>query len=234
MTAYTLTPATDVEHERITEARFNDLKSSGRAQRRALKIESVMDPGAEARLFNLANNASSARKKLIWLHRAASVLDRAVKEADVAACRTGCNHCCHIPVVISAPEARLLAVKTGRKMVEAPARSLALKYADVREDAAHDEIEEFRTAGAAAHNGVPCAFLVDGGCSVYDIRPLVCRYQVSLDDDDLLCRLTETGTVRVPYLDNSKRSLAATMILGPTQRIADIRDWFRDTSESAT
>lgn len=232
MTTYSLIPASDAAHQQLTDQRFDDLNESGRAQRRALLIESQIDVNAETRLFQQASATPSIKKKLFWLHCAADVISSAVERSGAAACRDGCSHCCHIAVMISAPEARLLAKSTGRTMVAVPARSIALSIDDLK--ASGEQIDEIRAETTAAFTGVPCPFLKDNSCSVYADRPLACRYQVSLDDDDLLCQLVEGTNVRVPYLDNSTRTLAATVILGPTQRIADIRDWFPDTPESAS
>lgn len=238
---YPIIPAADKDHLQQVAHRIEDLQDSGRAQARALRIEAALDVASETRLFNQAHAAPTSTKKLLWLQRAADVVVRAADASGAAACRDGCAHCCHIPVMITAAEARSLtqpAKVLGRSFIEAPARSVALSMEDVRSGVASAAIDELREGAAAAYTGSPCPFLKDSRCSVYNDRPLACRYQVSLDDDDLLCRLVEPvegASVRVPYLDNLQRMMTAAVILGPSQRIADIRDWFpKDVPAEAT
>ena len=74
--------------------------------------------------------------------------------------------------------------------------------------------------------GVPCSFLKEGRCSIYASRPLACRLQLNMDDDDLLCQLIEGESIRVPYLNLTTHHVAAVVALGMGQPIADIREWF--------
>ncbi|MCA1909007.1 MAG: YkgJ family cysteine cluster protein [Magnetospirillum sp.] len=67
-----------------------------------------------------------------------------------AACRRGCGWCCH--------------QKVGAAAIEVLAMSRAL---------AQRPVERAMLADWAP--GRPCAFLKDGACAVYDIRPLKCR-----------------------------------------------------------
>lgn len=70
--------------------------------------------------------------------------------APTAACRRGCGWCCH--------------QKVGAAAIEVLAMSRAL--------AARPEEKRMLENWAP---GQPCAFLKDGACAVYDIRPLKCR-----------------------------------------------------------
>ncbi len=70
--------------------------------------------------------------------------------APPAACRRGCGWCCHQKVGAAAIE--VLAI--SRALAERPTERRMLEAWQV---------------------GQPCAFLKDGACSIYDIRPLKCR-----------------------------------------------------------
>ena len=74
--------------------------------------------------------------------------------------------------------------------------------------------------------GVDCPFLVDEQCSIYSSRPLACRLQMNVDDDDLLCRLVDGEDVRAPYVNVTEHNLAALQAFGMKVPLADIRDWF--------
>lgn len=74
-----------------------------------------------------------------------------------AACRKGCGWCCHQRVGAAAIEVLTMA----RSLRERPEAVAAL---------------------AAWQPGAPCAFLKDGACSVYDVRPLKCRSLWHVDE----------------------------------------------------
>jgi len=88
------------------------------------------------------------------------------------ACTRGCNYCCHTFVAITPPEAFRLAgaVRAGH------AAGMAVDVVRERGHALIGIAPEARIGGKLA-----CPLLVDGGCSVYRCRPLVCRQATSLD-----------------------------------------------------
>lgn len=87
------------------------------------------------------------------------------------ACTKGCSYCCHTFVAITAPEAFRLAGAVR----SAKAR---LDPAEIRRRA-----ETLIGLSPQARIGakLPCPLLIDGACSVYAERPLVCRQATSLD-----------------------------------------------------
>lgn len=124
------------------------------------------------------------------------------------ACASGCNHCCHIGTAVPRSEAKLISKAIGRKLTE-PA-------------------EVFDIASSSRRStffGVPCTFLVEGKCSIYAHRPLVCRTLVNMDNTDLLCRLVPGGQVPVPYL-NTVEIQGYFAYLTQSEQFADLREWF--------
>jgi hypothetical protein len=91
------------------------------------------------------------------------------------ACRAGCAHCCHQTVGVTAPE-----VFAIYEHLRTTLDAAALAGVADRIRAADD-----RTRGLPAAERVspelPCVFLADDRCSIYDVRPLSCRGTNSLD-----------------------------------------------------
>lgn len=153
-------------------------------------------------LLDVAVRAPTSSKRVTWHKRAASALGDAY--GAFSACKQGCSHCCHIPVRISSTEARVL----GRTIGRPPCPPLL-----------HAAIPE--------NDKSACTFLVQGECSIYEARPAVCRAHLNMDVDDLLCRALPSGTpVPVPFLDTRMVIAASLAISGPSDIIADLRQWF--------
>ena len=93
------------------------------------------------------------------------------------ACGKGCSWCCHQQVRVSGPEAIGIADALREAYPDA-------WLAQIRQVVAQrvERIEGLPTIRAYLEARLPCAFLAqDGGCSIYDWRPIVCRGYHSLD-----------------------------------------------------
>jgi hypothetical protein len=91
------------------------------------------------------------------------------------ACAAGCAACCHQQVAITPAEAVAIARHVDCRF--SPAERAAL----VARLKALDGAVRGLDAPARARLKRPCAFLVDGRCSIYDARPLRCRGVYSRD-----------------------------------------------------
>jgi hypothetical protein len=158
-------------------------------------------------LIRAASAGSTSGQRVYWLQKAAQALSDAY--GPHAACKSGCAHCCHIPVKITQAEA----IYIGRKLGRAPLPAGKLP-------------SEPHIQGYEA----PCPFLADNTCSIHAHRPAVCPSHLNLDKDDLLCQLQPGMAVPVPYLDTRPLVMAAFQILGPQQLLADIRQWFASSA----
>jgi len=158
------------------------------------------------RLAAAAATVTTGAKKVMWMHRAGQEFNKAYSAG--AACRSGCHHCCHIPVPISRTEANFIAKATGHRLA---------KMADVV------PVQE-----AGYKN--PCPFLQDQRCSIWEHRPVTCRVHLNLDSDDLLCRLVAGVAIPVPYANRNPMAWAEVAVLG-SERM-DIRQWFQLDADS--
>lgn len=175
-----------------------------------------VDRSTEARMLVRAEEAGTVGQRIHWLRRAA---DAGTQDAaKLAACREGCNHCCHQAVIVSKAEAQVIGKAIGATLNPTAGR---ISIATQNLEAAKLQVQR-------RYTGQACVFLRDGKCSVYMQRPLVCRLLVNLDDDDLLCQLVDEGeSPVVPYLNMGHQELRAAILLGSHQLYDDIREWFR-------
>lgn len=180
------------------------------------KMGGLRKPAPNMGLLRAAQSARTAEQRIVWLHRFVDSVMLPI--AEVAPCRAGCVSCCHVAVPISSIEAKLLARVSGRAVRDpddaVPVQSMVGEEGPAR-----------MATQADAHIGVPCPFLKDQRCSVYEHRPNACRTHFSLDVDDLLCRLIPGASVPLPLADTRPLQV---MILSaqPTAVLADIRDFF--------
>ena len=131
-----------------------------------------IDSGIEAR-------AEVARRKLI-----------------VIACQRGCNACCSEMVMIGLPEAHAVA-RWLRRPEHADVRAAFLeRYPAWRERAgdlpariaaaeASGDKDYYNREMARPESRVMCAFNHEGACTIYPIRPVLCRKAHATDKPDL-------------------------------------------------
>jgi hypothetical protein len=138
---------------------------------------------------------------------------RAFPAAAGIACTKGCSYCCHGFVGIVPPEAFLIAeaVRTGQ--------AGSLDAAAVRARA-----EPLRGLEADERVGrkLPCPLLVDGMCSVYRSRPLVCRQTTSLSLPDCIEEFEGTdpnGRIPISSVHLAHASNAHVALLGAMRAV---------------
>jgi Fe-S-cluster containining protein len=110
------------------------------------------------------------------------------------ACAAGCNACCEQPIIVYLPEVIRIAAWLARPENAAVRGAFLERYPAWRERAADhfDAITHARDDEAArdAHlaqwqRRLRCAFNDAGGkCSIYPVRPIVCRLAHALDSDE--------------------------------------------------
>ena len=145
--------------------------------------------------------------KSVKLHKIYQLADEFSKlMTPYIACANGCSHCCHDGVEISSLEAASISNFSGRA-------ARPIQKSILRTD--------------KPYRGSPCPFLVEDSCSVYEVRPLVCRNHASYD---------ATNTACLPaHIDEDRPMLRFGGLLnawvevssgkgGPV--LADIRDFF--------
>jgi uncharacterized protein len=199
---------------------INDRKSTlaERVPQVMRQIEQAFAPAQPtftAKLQRIMADSGSRRNKVIKIQALAAEV-RAFSD-PYTACRKGCNACCTQRVMMSQTEANAIAYKIGRQAVQ-----LRPGY----------KMQDIHAYG----EDKPCTFLVDGACSIYEHRPVVCRNQVNLDIDPLLCgfenwelhKAEDPRFTPIPMLGLGP-IMTAYQQLASQDQAGDIRDFFPPT-----
>jgi len=115
-------------------------------------------------------DAGRAIEFIANLHRALDrVASRASEHGLVPDCKVGCSYCCHVRVEATDPEI----FRIARKIRQQPASEVT------------DLIDKLRRRVAGHDAGgidikQSCTFLVEGRCTIYEVRPASCRKAHSL------------------------------------------------------
>jgi Fe-S-cluster containining protein len=184
-------PATGRETARVTAPLYEEqwLNETVSASASAV-LELLGDHPTRERAAEVARRLMTLTSQLVT-----QILSLAPEGA--VACRSGCDHCCHQVVGVSAPEA--LAIYDHLRATRSPAELERLK--------AHVERLHERSRGRSPAERLspehPCVFLERGNCSIYDVRPLACRGVNSLDAADCERRLHD-AEVRAEFLSQGQ------------------------------
>jgi len=130
-----------------------------------LAVLTLSSGGDEAAVLALAAHAFSLGDHLI------DYFERENQLPHPIACREGCSFCCYNQVEVTPVEALGIGHHVAQNFSQAEwqalmariGRALSLKAGKSRKKIARLRPE------------LPCSLLIDGRCSVYGVRPLVCR-----------------------------------------------------------
>ena len=106
------------------------------------------------------------------------------------ACQDGCDSCCYNQVELTPPEAVLIGHHIARQFSQAEKDLLLAHVARIIEII----IRMSKAESAARRREIPCPLLQNRRCSVYPVRPLVCRAMHGLDRERCAAEL-RTGSL---------------------------------------
>ncbi len=109
-----------------------------------------------------------------WLDRMDEAIERIVSLEclpEPIDCQPGCHYCCYNQPIVTPPEALLIGHSVEKTFTDRERSGLFERMASILElirDKGQDEIVMMR-------HELPCIFLTNGMCSVYEVRPAICR-----------------------------------------------------------
>ncbi len=135
------------------------------------------------------NKAEKVAKRVLPIYRA--TLDawaEGVSDAGEVSCRKGCHHCCHNLVSASLAEGALVASHLFKE-------GFISRYKDRLNDTARkaESVDGPNAEHDYLSSKTPCAFLDDGECSIYGLRPSACRSYLVVTDPEM-CSPERAGT----------------------------------------
>lgn len=111
------------------------------------------------------------------------IVDRAAElVAPISACKKGCSMCCNMAVTISSHEAKLIGDAIGRVPQVVG-------------------METDPDVLASLYLNVPCTFLINNECSIYEHRPSPCRTHFNISDYPQLCDTVNYNGTMVPKVN---------------------------------
>jgi len=119
--------------------------------------------------------ARAAEDVEAWVDELSAEVTERIPPKEPIACKAGCSFCCHLKVLVTAPE--VIRLVAHLRATRSPDELDALR-AHV---AATDDKSRGMTTQQRMTARIPCPLLVDAKCSAYEARPLVCRGATSLD-----------------------------------------------------
>ena len=149
--------------------------------------------------LEIAENAAEFADRMIEVIRVQSPLDA------LPACIKRCTSCCYLHTTASVPEVILIAEK-----LRSDEAAIDLK-AFLERIAKHIAGTAGLSAAQRNRLRLQCPLLVDGECSVYEARPLVCRGWNSLDASRCHADLSDPGEGLLAVL-NVKQYVTANQI----------------------
>lgn len=173
---------------------------------RELELNAIFDKALAVTKMPIAKKA-----KYIKLVAVADDLNAFLKPNSP--CKSGCSHCCHMATAIIDTEAARIAGHINRP------------YIKQRRSESLEESIEWHNDILEKYTAVPCTFLKDNQCSIYEVRPLACRVHHSVDDTNERCDLYKHPRLTTPSIDCKEIDMAYA-VLFHDESWGDIRDYF--------
>lgn len=176
------------------------------AQKKILRLQPLIPKKLAVKEEKIAKKqAKSSDSEMVKLQQLYKLADELTsKLTPITICKAGCGNCCKINVSITEHEAKMISIHTGKLIT----KSL------------------FFTTTKPDFHGTPCPFLIDDKCSIYSVRPFVCRRQVSVMPSEYWCHPDISLDIQVPMIEFSELSKAFYAIAARSE-VKDIRIWFR-------
>jgi len=157
------------------------------------------------RLLDLPRNLDWRAKRMLEITD-----ELAAMVTPLSPCKKGCSHCCYQAIIISSWEAAQITKMTGKKIASFEGYNPGNREKYIKK-----------------YGGVSCPFLVNNECSIYEVRPFICRTHVSVADDPIPCDIINNPGAKVPYFNFSDLNMIqGFLFIGGNCKFGEIREFF--------
>ena len=166
---------------------------------------------------NVSNISDAEGLHVLWVFR-----DKIVNILKkYSCCKVGCSWCCQMAVGITSIDADNISRSTGIRPRE-------LDELDVRKES----LIGTRNEQVNRYMKVPCPFLSEGKCTIYEDRPSACRTHFNVSKFPQVCNLEEFEDRNVPNLDMRELWITEALICYKLKvTMGDIRLYFPHVKE---
>lgn len=141
---------------------------------------------------------------------AEATLEKYLPDKEQIACQAGCGTCCMLNVAVLFPEVVAIVEYVVNSWPLDRQRNLAARVAELYRKVRHYDDDQWLTLRES------CAFLDEAGsCSIYPVRPLICRSVTSVDPRHCEEALEDpfSGTARPILMNLFQKSLMETTFI---------------------
>jgi len=131
-------------------------------------------------------------------------------QSPKVACQSGCNYCCHSQVNIIPIEALLISAFIKKNFTFTEVSALHAEISQIHLLSAGKTLKQLYDL----KGNLPCLFLKKGKCSIYKVRPSICRSWNSFDS--LSCKAAYNS---VDYRSSIIGSPARNFVFGTTRAL---------------
>lgn len=137
------------------------------------------------------------------------------------ACSKGCSSCCYMATLTFSIEVENISTQVKIK---------PKKFKGIFKNLNDEKLANIQHT----IQGVPCTFLKNNECSIYDIRPLACRLHHNLSNSPQMCDTSlDSETTCIPKIDLPLFQQAMVIMFGDRgDSMGDIREAFPTSAKS--
>ena len=137
-----------------------------------MKKYHINDPRKISKLLKKTKNVTISNKIVEYMYEDINTLSKHIKSTteENITCEKGCAYCCYTKVELSAPEAFYIYSHLKSTLNKEQLNAIFESIKQISEVTSIIPTQEEH-----ARLKLPCIFLHEGMCSIYDQRPFICR-----------------------------------------------------------
>lgn len=148
-------------------------------------------------------------------------------------CKKGCSHCCHMTVTITQFESLYIKQYIKNHWSKSEINDLIKSVKKIKRECPDLFDMDIMATEKRSQIRMPCVFLKDNCCSIYSVRPAICRTYISLSPSEICYKaLFEPESQAQPVEINMYNDIMSTLFdyhfkISQVQGICPLPYWFQ-------